>query len=194
MLLQFSSNLHFLLQSKCSLNKHLINRRCCRCCCCSEFPLQSSKLLGLVFWLLSLSLKTIFWVERAFVFGYLLSWIEMHQIWFQTWIFKFKTLRFTSPCPTYLPTYLPSIFYNKSAMKNSMRIDLTVSNCSYFGSSTDSCGDIKTYKGRSPGLVVMGDDSCSKGCGFELQRSIPDGHFSHWFVVKIVLIVSMDQK
>ena len=26
-----------------------------------------------------------------------------------------------------------------------------------------------------PGLVVMGDDSCSKGCGFESGRQILDG-------------------
>ena len=29
----------------------------------------------------------------------------------------------------------------------------------------------------SPGLVVMGDDSCLRGCGFESQRRILDGHF-----------------
>ena len=42
---------------------------------------------------------------------------------------------------------------------------------------------------RSPGLVVMGGDSCSKGWGFESQRCILDGHFSHLFVVKIVMFV-----
>ena len=31
--------------------------------------------------------------------------------------------------------------------------------------------------GGSPGLVVMGDDSCLKGRGFESQRHILDGHF-----------------
>ena len=30
--------------------------------------------------------------------------------------------------------------------------------------------------GRSPGLVVMGDDSCSKGRGFESWRHKLDGH------------------
>ena len=30
--------------------------------------------------------------------------------------------------------------------------------------------------GGSPGLVVMGDDSCSKGCGFESWHRILDGH------------------
>ena len=37
-------------------------------------------------------------------------------------------------------------------------------------------------KGGSPGLVVMGDDSCSKGCGFESWCRIQDAHldiFSH---------------
>ena len=29
----------------------------------------------------------------------------------------------------------------------------------------------------SPGEVVMGGDSCSKGCGFESRHNILDGHF-----------------
>ena len=36
--------------------------------------------------------------------------------------------------------------------------------------------------GGSPGLVVMGDDSCSEGCGFKYLRRILDGNldiFSH---------------
>ena len=40
--------------------------------------------------------------------------------------------------------------------------------------------------GGSPGLVVMGRDSCSKGRGFESWHSILDGHFSHIFIVKNV--------
>ena len=31
--------------------------------------------------------------------------------------------------------------------------------------------------GGSPGLVVMGGDSCSVGCGFESQYHTLDGHF-----------------
>ena len=42
--------------------------------------------------------------------------------------------------------------------------------------------------GGSPGLMVMGGDSCSEGQGFESQHSILDGHFSHKFVVKIVMM------
>ena len=34
-------------------------------------------------------------------------------------------------------------------------------------------------KGGSPGLVVMGRDSRSKGRGFESRHHILDGHFSH---------------
>ena len=30
---------------------------------------------------------------------------------------------------------------------------------------------------HSPGEVVMGDDSCSRGCGFESQCHILDGHY-----------------
>ena len=46
--------------------------------------------------------------------------------------------------------------------------------------------------GGSPGLLVMGDDSCSESCGFESWRHILDGNwdiFLHGFVVKIVLFV-----
>ena len=48
------------------------------------------------------------------------------------------------------------------------------------------------------GLVVMGGDSCSEGCGFEsqhqiLEHQILDGHFSHLFVIKIVMIVVKDK-
>ena len=42
--------------------------------------------------------------------------------------------------------------------------------------------------GGSPGLVVMGGDSCFKGHGFESRHLILDGHFSHKFVVKIVMM------
>ena len=41
----------------------------------------------------------------------------------------------------------------------------------------------------SPGLVVMGGDSCPEGCGFESQHHILDGHFFTLFVVKIVMFV-----
>ena len=40
-----------------------------------------------------------------------------------------------------------------------------------------------------PGLVVMGRDSCPEGRVFESQHCILDGHFSHLFVVKIVMFV-----
>ena len=33
----------------------------------------------------------------------------------------------------------------------------------------------------------MGGDSCFKGCGFESQQRILDEHFSHLFVVRIVM-------
>ena len=41
--------------------------------------------------------------------------------------------------------------------------------------------------GGSPGLVVIGGDSCPEGCVFESQHCILDGHFSHKFVVEIVM-------
>ena len=37
----------------------------------------------------------------------------------------------------------------------------------------------EAWLGWSPGLVVVGYDSCSKGCGFESRRRLLDGHFSH---------------
>ena len=45
----------------------------------------------------------------------------------------------------------------------------------------------------SLGLVVMGGASCTKGHGFESQHRIPDGHFSHLFVVRIVTFLSKDK-
>ena len=47
--------------------------------------------------------------------------------------------------------------------------------------------------GGSPGLVVMGGDSCSKGRKFESRHHILDGHFSHLFAVKIVMCVCKDE-
>ena len=44
-------------------------------------------------------------------------------------------------------------------------------------------------KAGSPGLVVVGRDSRSKGLGFESQHHTLDGHFSQIIVVKIVLFV-----
>ena len=52
---------------------------------------------------------------------------------------------------------------------------------------TRRCSKMQTK--ISPGVVVMGGDSCSRGCGFEFQHPTLDGHFSHWFVVKIVIFV-----
>ena len=48
---------------------------------------------------------------------------------------------------------------------------------------------ITTLVGKSPGLVVMGGDACSKGRGFKSRNQILDGHniFSHIFVVRIVI-------
>ena len=37
--------------------------------------------------------------------------------------------------------------------------------------------------------MVMGGDSCSKGRELESWHHILDGHFSHLFVVKIVMCV-----
>ena len=46
------------------------------------------------------------------------------------------------------------------------------------------------FMGESPGLVVMGGDSCSKGLGFESQNHILDGRFfTHLFFVKFVMFV-----
>ena len=37
---------------------------------------------------------------------------------------------------------------------------------------------------------LRGGDSCSEGCGFESQHCIMAGHFSHLFVVTIVILGS----
>ena len=44
-------------------------------------------------------------------------------------------------------------------------------------------------KDGSPGLVVMGGDSCSEGHEFKSQHCILDGLFSHLLVVKIINFV-----
>ena len=44
---------------------------------------------------------------------------------------------------------------------------------------------IRQVMGESPGLVVVGDDSCLRSRGFESRLDI----FSHKFVVKIALLV-----
>ena len=43
-------------------------------------------------------------------------------------------------------------------------------------------------------IVVNGGDSWSEGHGFESQHHVLDGHFSHLFVVKIVIFVGKDKK
>ena len=47
---------------------------------------------------------------------------------------------------------------------------------------------IKFKLGGIPGLLVMGGDSCTEGRGFKSLHHILDGHFSHIFVVKIVIL------
>ena len=42
--------------------------------------------------------------------------------------------------------------------------------------------------------MVMGDNSCSKGREFESRHRLLDGHFSHRFVVKIVLFEKTENK
>ena len=42
---------------------------------------------------------------------------------------------------------------------------------------------LKVNLGGSPGLVVMGGDSCSGGRGFESQHRILDGHFFHVYLL-----------
>ena len=51
----------------------------------------------------------------------------------------------------------------------------------------------KRSRGGSPGLVVMGGDSCSNGCEFESWHHILDGHFFTYFVVKIVMCALKDK-
>ena len=43
---------------------------------------------------------------------------------------------------------------------------------------------IAKYEGESPGLVVMGGESCSEGRGFESQHRILVGHFFTYICCK----------
>ena len=49
------------------------------------------------------------------------------------------------------------------------------------GEKDDDANRQTDFYGWIPGLVVMGEDSCSNWCGFESRRCILDGHdiFSH---------------
>ena len=49
-------------------------------------------------------------------------------------------------------------------------------------------GNTAIKRSGSPGLGVMGGDSCSKGFGFEYQLRILNGYFLHLFFVKIVML------
>ena len=52
----------------------------------------------------------------------------------------------------------------------------------------------RPYVGRSPGLVVMGGDSCCKGHEFESWQHILDGHFfTYVFLVTFVMCVWKDE-
>ena len=53
---------------------------------------------------------------------------------------------------------------------------------------------IEAKNKKSPGLVVMGGDSCFEGHGFESQHHILDGYFSHIFVVKIVMMFGLKDR
>ena len=41
--------------------------------------------------------------------------------------------------------------------------------------------------------MVMGGDSCFKGCEFESRHRILNGHFSHLLVERIVMCVGNDE-
>ena len=70
----------------------------------------------------------------------------------------------------------PSFFKKTKSWKGFEMIITNLSNEQNF----DEIG-YKNFEGGSPGLVVMGGGSRSKGRGFESRRRILDGHdiFSH---------------
>ena len=74
-----------------------------------------------------------------------------------------------------------------------MWLDFT--NQGAFVSAWDSSASLKiVYVGGSPGLVVMGGDSYSKGREFESRHCILSGHFlKYLFVVKFVMCVWEDE-
>ena len=74
--------------------------------------------------------------------------------------------------PTYLPSYLPTYLQTTETEVGVKLIDI-----------------VKKFLGGSPGLVVMGGDSCSEGSGFESQRCILDGHVFTLIYYKFVLML-----
>ena len=48
--------------------------------------------------------------------------------------------------------------------------------------------------GGSPGLVVMGGDSCSKGHEFKSRHRILDAHFSHRYVFEVKFVMCLKRQ
>ena len=74
--------------------------------------------------------------------------------------------------------------------KNNLIVDvgaLTPTPRRYVGIQIGKRQAVQKDREYCPGLVVMGGDSCTECRGFESQHLILDGHFSHIFVVKIVM-------
>ena len=102
------------------------------------------------------------------------------KIWFPRYTFYYRNIELLALCKHLPMSSLSSCCCCKSNRSKGWSVVTSLVNV------------IKLYweLGGSPGLLVIGGDSCSKGCGFESQPCIPDGHFSHLFVVKIVMFVS----
>ena len=58
----------------------------------------------------------------------------------------------------------------------------------YLSCFTRRCGNGKTRLGGSPGLVIMGDGSCSRGHGFESRHHLLDGHFFTFICCKNCIV------
>ena len=76
----------------------------------------------------------------------------------------------------------------KSGDSQLSQVEIWFKNGNSFNASTNVLGE-----GGSPGLVSMGWELQNEGCGFESLHCILDGHFSHWFVAKIVLMFAWER-
>ena len=123
-------------------------------------------------------------------------WIKSHPIFTevaqksshkQLFLFKSTVFKIPKKLPNFWAT-LVRTFVNGKFSKYPNLVTLNMVNCeklicrqlsASWWLNWNATERMFKILGGIPGLVVMGGDSCSKGCGFESQHWILNGHFSH---------------
>ena len=138
------------------------------------------------------------WVQRTLSIGegslFSLSPDLLHWIWPNKKTTESKPVKQETSWPVILPTKVSVLCWVQCYMLSSFTNATML--CNGTGPqplSMVSNHTSKYWSDGSPGLVVMGGDSCSKDCEFESWLHILDGHFPHLFVVKIIASVWKDE-